>query len=188
MASVVDSLWRFGDTRGPRPLQRLVIPTFVAWRPHERRIRAERAIDSHLRLITDPDPSDRVTARRRFVRLTAHKTRVPIGLEYRSNSLTIRHLRRILQMYFVYYHQSRGHLSLDRNSPVPREVESPACGKVVSISQVGGLSLRLGSVGPTPFEDRGAILDAVDALDNVLLGHHGRLLRINHDGNAWPRL
>jgi putative transposase len=48
------------------------------------------------------------------------------------------HLRRILQEYFNYYHNSRPHQSLERNSPVPREIEPPT-GKVVSIPQVGGL-------------------------------------------------
>jgi len=52
------------------------------------------------------------------------------------------HLCRILKSYFAYYHNSLAHLSLDRNAPVPREVESPACGKVVSIPQVGGLHHR----------------------------------------------
>ena len=39
------------------------------------------------------------------------------------------HLRRILASYFDYYHNSRPHLSLDRNSPIPRGVEPPALGK-----------------------------------------------------------
>ena len=49
------------------------------------------------------------------------------------------HLRRILASYFEYYHESRAHLSLDRNSPIPREVELPERGKVYSIPMVGGL-------------------------------------------------
>ena len=36
-----------------------------------------------------------------------------------------RHLRRILRSYFVYYHQSRTHLSVNCNSPMKREVERP---------------------------------------------------------------
>ena len=35
------------------------------------------------------------------------------------------HLKRILALYFAYYHDSRPHLSLNRNSPTPREVEPP---------------------------------------------------------------
>ncbi len=56
--------------------------------------------------------------------------------------LNERHLTRILRSYVDYYHHSRTHLSLDRNSPVPREVELPECGKVISIPQVGGLHHR----------------------------------------------
>ena len=52
------------------------------------------------------------------------------------------HLRRILRSYFDYYHQSRTHLSLKRNSPIPREVEPPGKGKVISVPQVGGLHHR----------------------------------------------
>ncbi len=56
--------------------------------------------------------------------------------------LNERHLYRILADYFDYYHHSRPHLSLDRNSPTPREVEPPSHGEVVSIRQVGGLHHR----------------------------------------------
>ncbi|MGB2986414.1 MAG: integrase core domain-containing protein [Phycisphaerae bacterium] len=56
--------------------------------------------------------------------------------------LNERHLTRILNSYFDYYHESRTHLSLDRNSPVPREAELPERGKVISIPQVGGLRHR----------------------------------------------
>ena len=49
------------------------------------------------------------------------------------------HLRRALRGYFDYYHNSRTHQGLERNSPPPREVEGPAKGKVISIPQVGGL-------------------------------------------------
>jgi putative transposase len=49
------------------------------------------------------------------------------------------HLRRVLREYLNYYHKYRPHQSLGNNSPEPREVELPEKGKVVSISQVGGL-------------------------------------------------
>ena len=52
------------------------------------------------------------------------------------------HLRRILKSYFQYYHDARAHLSLERNSPVPRKVEPSSRGKVISIPQVGGLHHR----------------------------------------------
>ncbi len=41
-----------------------------------------------------------------------------------------------------YYHNFRLHLSLDRNSPTPREVEPTSQGEVISIPQVGGLHHR----------------------------------------------
>ena len=52
------------------------------------------------------------------------------------------HLSRILREYFDYYHESRPHQSLDQNSPVPRELEMPSTGKIISIVQVGGLHHR----------------------------------------------
>ena len=52
------------------------------------------------------------------------------------------HLIRILGEYLRYYHESRPHLFLDRNAPVPRQVESANCGEVISIPQVGGLHHR----------------------------------------------
>ena len=52
------------------------------------------------------------------------------------------HLLRVLTSYFAYYHQSRTHLSLDRNAPIPREVEPPSRGRVIAITQVGGLHHR----------------------------------------------
>ena len=56
--------------------------------------------------------------------------------------LNERHLLRILRLYFDYYHESRARLSLNRNSPVQREVEPPDCGRVIAIPQVGGLHHR----------------------------------------------
>ena len=52
------------------------------------------------------------------------------------------HLHRILTEYLQYYHNSRPHLSLDRNSPTPRCIELPSEGEVVAIPQVGGLHHR----------------------------------------------
>jgi putative transposase len=52
------------------------------------------------------------------------------------------HLRRILRSYFTYYHDSRPHQSLERNSPTPREIEPPSQGKIIAIPQVGGLHHR----------------------------------------------
>jgi transposase InsO family protein len=53
--------------------------------------------------------------------------------------LNERHLHRIVCAYLDYYHRARPHLSLQRNAPVPREVEPPALGPAVSQPMVGGL-------------------------------------------------
>ena len=52
------------------------------------------------------------------------------------------HLRRILTEYFEYYNGSRAHQSLDRNAPVPREIEPPERGQVIAIPHLGGLHHR----------------------------------------------
>ena len=52
------------------------------------------------------------------------------------------HLLRILSSYLEYYHESRTHLSLERNAPDMREVEPRSRGKVVAVPQVGGLHRR----------------------------------------------
>jgi len=56
--------------------------------------------------------------------------------------LNERHLLRILRLYLDYYHESRTHLSLNRNAPIERKVEPPHLGPVLAIPQVGGLHHR----------------------------------------------
>jgi transposase InsO family protein len=51
-------------------------------------------------------------------------------------------LRRILREYFAYYNEVRPHQSLEKNSPLRREIELPNKGRVISIPQVGGLHHR----------------------------------------------
>ena len=53
--------------------------------------------------------------------------------------LNDRHLRQVLKSYARYYHSARTHLSLDKQSPIPRSIEPPGQGKVVAIPHVGGL-------------------------------------------------
>ena len=53
--------------------------------------------------------------------------------------LNERHLRLHLKSYATYYHEARTHLSLDKQSPVPRSIEPPDQGKVVANPHVGGL-------------------------------------------------
>jgi putative transposase len=53
-----------------------------------------------------------------------------------------RHLRRVLSAYIAYYHQTRTHLSLDKECPESRPVMPPRIGRVVAIPQVNGLHHR----------------------------------------------
>ena len=48
-------------------------------------------------------------------------------------------LRCILREYFAYYNEVRPHQSLEKNAPVPREIEPRAKGKIIPLPQVGGL-------------------------------------------------
>ena len=52
------------------------------------------------------------------------------------------HLRWILREYARYCNESRSHLSLERNAPMPPSVEPSALGAVVAVPQVGGLHHR----------------------------------------------
>ncbi len=56
--------------------------------------------------------------------------------------LNERHLRRILVSYLDYYHRSRTHLSLDKDTPEGRSVQPGGTGKIVAFPQVGGLHNR----------------------------------------------
>jgi len=51
-------------------------------------------------------------------------------------------LRRVLRAYIEYYEQSRTHLSLSKDAPIPRANAAPDDGRLVAIAQVGGLHYR----------------------------------------------
>ena len=51
-------------------------------------------------------------------------------------------LYRHLKSFLEYYHESRTHLALAKDTPEPRPVQSPKLGAVVAIPQVGGLHHR----------------------------------------------
>jgi putative transposase len=53
-----------------------------------------------------------------------------------------RHLRRVLSSSFRYYHESRTHLSLNKDCPETRPILPPAAGKIVAVAQLGGLHHR----------------------------------------------
>ena len=50
-----------------------------------------------------------------------------------------RALNRHLQRYLTYYHEWRTHLSLDKDAPLKRTVQPPACGTIVAVPHFGGL-------------------------------------------------
>ena len=56
--------------------------------------------------------------------------------------LNERHLRRVLSSYVHYYHRTRTHLSLDKDSPRPRPIQPPPSGRIIALPQVGGLHHR----------------------------------------------
>jgi putative transposase len=53
-----------------------------------------------------------------------------------------RHLLRLVRQHVAYYNSDRPHMSLGGDSPVTRDVERPAAGKVVAFPRVGGLHHR----------------------------------------------
>ncbi len=67
-----------------------------------------------------------------------------IRREYLDHVIVINEesLRQTLRSYVSYYHDSRCHLSLDKDSPVTREVQPPDMGIVVEFPRVGGLHHR----------------------------------------------
>jgi hypothetical protein len=56
--------------------------------------------------------------------------------------VTERGLRRHLKSFVAYYHQSRTHLGLDKDTPEPRPVERAETGRIVAWPEVGGLHHR----------------------------------------------
>jgi putative transposase len=51
-------------------------------------------------------------------------------------------LLRHLKLFLAYYHETRTHLSLEKDTPGHRAVQEPASGRIVAIPQVGGLHHR----------------------------------------------
>jgi putative transposase len=56
--------------------------------------------------------------------------------------LNERHLPRVLSSYFQYHHDTRTHLSLGKDCPRPRPIQSPSSGKIIAFPEVGGLHHR----------------------------------------------
>jgi transposase InsO family protein len=55
-----------------------------------------------------------------------------------------------LRSFFDYYHRSRTHLALEKDSPEPRPIQPPEAGRIIAIPQVGGLHHRYGGGPPEP--------------------------------------
>lgn len=53
-----------------------------------------------------------------------------------------RHLRRLLKQYFAYYHRSRTHLPLAKDTPEHRPVQRRERGPVIAVPEVSGLHHR----------------------------------------------
>src|SRR5438094_8035376 len=53
-----------------------------------------------------------------------------------------RHLRRVLSSYFQYHHDTRTHLSLGKDCPRPRPIQSPSASNIIAFPEVGGLHHR----------------------------------------------
>jgi len=51
-------------------------------------------------------------------------------------------LYRHLASFIGYYHRSRTHLAVEKDSPEPRPIHPPAAGRIIAIPEVGGLHHR----------------------------------------------
>ena len=47
-----------------------------------------------------------------------------------------------LKLFLAYYHETRTHLSLGKDAPASRLVQSPEMGRVIAVPQIGGLHHR----------------------------------------------
>ena len=59
-----------------------------------------------------------------------------------AENLALRQQLIVLRSYLRYYHASRMHLSLGKDAPEARDVQSPELGKIVELPGVGGLHHR----------------------------------------------
>jgi hypothetical protein len=57
-------------------------------------------------------------------------------------------LLRQLKSFTDYYHRSRTHLALEKDSPEPRPIQPPDAGRIIAIPEVGGLHHRYDGAPP----------------------------------------
>ena len=69
---------------------------------------------------------------------------LPDEVQYETRSVILNEisLRRHMVSYLDYYHGSRSHLSLGKDSPDSRAVQPPEMGKIFTLPKVGGLHHR----------------------------------------------
>jgi putative transposase len=67
---------------------------------------------------------------------------VQASLHFRCCITATRLVRRTLNSYFDYYHRSRTHLSLGKDSRQPRAIQPTEMGFILVVPQVGGLHHR----------------------------------------------
>ena len=68
--------------------------------------------------------------------------RPPIATDVRALIQKLRNersLRRTLKLSLAYYHEWRPRLSSDKDAPIARAVQPPACGTIVQVPHVGGI-------------------------------------------------
>jgi putative transposase len=71
----------------------------------------------------------------------SRRSRPRLGVR-RGVSWHNRGLLKLMAAYCSYYERSRTHLSLDKDTPIPRPVAPPGNGAIVAIPEVGGLHHR----------------------------------------------
>ena len=94
------------------------------------------------------------------------------------------HFKRILSSYLDYYHHVRTHLSLERNSPIPRNVELPFEGDVIAIPMVGAF-LSVGQLGDAKSQSSSADPTVPSRLVNNygIAAHCGRIYSLTQESN-----
>jgi hypothetical protein len=68
---------------------------------------------------------------------TAALTLQSVMLQALVSILGERHLRHLLRSYMTYYNEARTHLSLDKDAPIPRQVQG--VGRIFAKPHLGGL-------------------------------------------------
>ena len=79
-------------------------------------------------------------------------------------------LRRILHSYFEYYHRSRTYLSLAKDAPDERAIQSAEMGEVIKIAEVRGAA--------PPVRAKSSLMKAVEHALNLILAKDRQIKRV----------